>query len=405
MKILYHHRTASKDGQAVHIDELVRALRSLGHEVVMIEPSTSAATGFGEGSVFVSWVRKHLPRSLGEVLELLYNVPAYLRLRRALLEHRPDFIYERYNLFLVAGALLARRYKLPYLLEVNAPLCLERQLHGGLGLPRLARFVEHWTWRQADYVLPVTAVLARMVTEAEVRAEQIVVVPNGIDPERFRGRPGIDEAKRKLGLDGRFVLGFTGFVRDWNRLEVAIDYLAVAGREDCVLLVVGDGPAVPDLKARAKRLGVGERVRFAGVVRREDVSRWMAAFDVALVPAATQYASPLKLFEYLALGLTIVAPMQPNITEILQHDRNALLLRDETESAFAAAIDQLRGSPALRAALGAGARETIETLRLTWASNAARVVRLAGESPRMIARGVSSDPRCTRVADDRELSN
>jgi glycosyltransferase involved in cell wall biosynthesis len=402
MKILYHHRTASKDGQAVHIEELVGALRALGHEVVIVEPPSAAATGFGGDSSFVSWVRKRLPKAFGEMLELLYNLPIYLRLRRALRKHRPDFLYERYNLYLLAGALLARRFKLPYLLEVNAPLCVERSAHGGLGLRRLARFIEAWTWRQADHVLPVTAVLGRTVEEAGVPKERITVIPNGVDPARFNDYPSLQEAKRRRGLEGTFVLGFTGFVRDWNRLDRAIDYLAGPGREQCVLLVVGEGPAVPELTARAKRLGVTDRVSFAGVVSREEVRDWVAAFDVAILPAATEYASPLKLFEYLALGRAIIAPMQPNITEVLQHRVNGLLLRSDTASEFAEAIDELRRSSELRFALGASALATIDALQLTWASNASKVVRLASERARTSASGTASRaaPR-SAVAGDR----
>ncbi len=98
-------------------------------------------------------------------------------------------IYERYNLFHVAGALLARRRGLPYLLEVNAPLAEERSRFGNLRLRRLARASENFAWRQADRVLPVTEVLAGHVVAAGVPRPRIVVVPNGIDLEDFPAPP------------------------------------------------------------------------------------------------------------------------------------------------------------------------------------------------------------------------
>lgn len=395
MRILYHHRTGSKDGQAVHIEELVAALGRLGHEVIMVEPPVAAATGFGGDSGLIAWIRRHLPRAVGELLELVYNVPTYLRLRRAFLAHRPDFLYERHNLYLLAGAWLKRRHKVPYLLEVNAPLFRERQAHGGLGLPALARLTEAWVWRQADYLLPVTGVLARIIEESGVPSERVVVIPNGIDPERFRDFLPLDSAKRKLGLEGCFVLGFTGFVREWNRLDRVIDYVARPDNGACRLVVVGDGPAVPALKARAKRLEVEERVRFVGVVDRDAVRDWVAAFDVALLPAVTEYASPLKLFEYLALGRAIVAPSQPNLCEILRHGENAMLFDADSEAGLSQALDAMKGDAARRAALGRAAARSIEAAGLTWARNASRVCALAStgeESETHLAAGARKEP-------------
>jgi glycosyltransferase involved in cell wall biosynthesis len=69
-----------------------------------------------------------------------------------------------------------------------------------------------------------------------------------------------------------------------------------------------------------------ERVTFTGVVPRERIPEYVAAFDIALQPAVVPYASPLKVFEYLALGKAIVAPRQPNIEEILTDRLNAFCL-------------------------------------------------------------------------------
>ena len=106
-------------------------------------------------------------------------------------------------------------------------------------------------------------------------------------------------------------------MRDWNGLEPVIDQLARTDGQRWFLLVVGDGPARAALEERARDLGVATRVRFTGVVRREEIPALVSAFDIALQPAANPYASPLKLFEYLALGRAIVAPDQPNIREVL----------------------------------------------------------------------------------------
>ena len=374
MRILYHHRTASRDGQAVHIDEMINALRSLGHEVRVVSPADSSDGARGGMGQQVGWahrMRALLPKAVYEFLELGYSVVAYRRLRVAMQDFKPDVLYERYNLFMLAGAFLARRSRIPFLVEVNAPLANERAAHGGLGLPRLAHWSERLVWRRADRVFVVTAVLGRLVSSQGVAQARIIVTPNGINPEHFADTPPTQQAKAALGWHDSLLLGFTGFVRDWHGVDRVIRWLArPTTPRHARLLVVGDGPARSNLEHLAQELGLEDRVRFTGVVSRAQVPDLVASFDIALQPAVVPYASPLKLFEYLALGKAIVAPRQPNIQEILTDDDNALLFDVDASSALEDALDRLVGDEALRLRLSDGSRSTIERLRLTWAHNA-----------------------------------
>lgn len=382
MKILYHHRTASQDGQAVHIEEMIGSLRAQGHEVRVVAPGGMSA-GEGMGAE-VSWVRqlkRLLPRAAYELLECSYSFIAYRRLAAAAREFAPDVIYERYNLFLFAGLLLKLRSGLPLLLEVNSPLAEERGNHDGLSLKRFARWTEGVIWRGADHVLPVTAVLGRDVQGRRVPAQRITVIPNGINEVHFAQAPDRQSAKSTLGLEKSLVLGFTGFVRDWHGVDRVIRWMASPQAPANVhLLIVGDGPARPDLEKLAVATGLDQRVRFTGVVPRDSVPALVAAFDIALQPAVVRYASPLKLIEYLALGKAIVAPSEPNLVELLTDGENALLFDSRVPDALQQALSVLCSDEQLRDRLAAGARATIARLSLTWDSNARRVVALAESS-------------------------
>jgi len=384
MRVLYHHRTASKDGQAVHIEEMITALREQGHEVRVVAPGGGDDEPSGQMGAEVGWVarlRARLPKAVYELMELAYTLVAYRRLAAAANEFKPDVIYERYNLFLLAGAMLKRRTGLPLLLEVNAPLAEERGKFGGLGLPRLARWAEAKAWRAADFVLPVTDVLADHVRAVGVPNERIVVVPNGINEAHFAAAPSQAEAKAHLGWPDALVLGFTGFVRDWHGMDRVIRWMASpAAPADARLLVVGDGPVRAELEQLAADLKLGDRVRFTGVVHRDRVPALVAAFDIALQPAVVAYASPLKLIEYLALGKAIVAPRQPNIAELLVDDGNALLFDAQDQSAFEAALGRLARDAALRERLSRAALQTITTHQLTWANNARRAMQLVARA-------------------------
>lgn len=383
MKILYHHRTRSKDGQYVHIEEMIRALRQLGHEVIVVAPPSAETESFGSDAGMVAWLKRSLPQFVYEIMELVYSLVAYRRLARAVREHRPDCLYERYNLFLPAGIWLKRKYRLPMLLEVNAPIFEERVRYDGLALKGLARWSQSYAWNAADYVLPVTQVLGDIVAAYGVPRERIVVIPNGINASQFAGAPETEAAKAALGLDGNIVLGFTGFVRDWHGLDKVISMIAndppESGRH---LLVVGDGPARAALEAQADALAIRHRVSFTGVIARDDVARYVAAFDIALQPAVVEYASPLKLFEYLALGKAIIGPAQPNLMEILTDGQNAVLFDPEAADGMAGAIGKLTADAALRRHVGENARKTISEKQLTWRENALRAVELFKRIPK-----------------------
>lgn len=379
MKILYHHRTASKDGQAVHIEEMIAALRAQGHEVRVVAPAVSADGQMGANVGWVHRLRSALPKALYELLELTYSLVAYRRLAQAAKEFQPDVLYERYNLFLLAGVMLKRRFGIPLLLEVNAPLVFERCQHsGGLALPWLARWAEGLAWRSADYVLPVTRVLAAHVTAYGVPDVRIRVIPNGINRAHFAVAPAPTFAKAQHGLAGKLVLGFTGFVREWHGVDRVIRWMATPAAPGNVhLAIVGDGPVRGGLEALAQQLGLQDRVTFTGVIHRDQVPDWVAAFDIALQPAVVPYASPLKLMEYLVLGKAIIAPRTPNLGEVLSDGENAFLFDADEPAGFERALSQLCADDARRESLGAGARATIDRLDLTWDGNARRVAGLA----------------------------
>jgi len=142
------------------------------------------------------------------------------------------------------------------------------------------------------------------------------------------------------------------------------------------LLIVGDGPGCADLTHRAKRLGVEERVLVSGLVARNSLAAYISTFDIALQPEVTSYASPLKLFEYMALGRAIIAPNAPNIREILTHNVDALLFEPNNSESLAEVIRILVANDDLRIRLGFAAAAKIRDEDISWAKNARRVISL-----------------------------
>ena len=376
MKILYHHRTRSKDGQAVHIEEMIAALRLLGHEVILVAPAGDSRQGFGTDDQKLVFLKRAVPKFVYELMEFSYNLIAYRKLARAVRQHRPDCIYERYNLFLLAGVWIRRKYKLPLLLEVNSPIFEERAKYDGLSLKRLARWSQSLCWNRADQVLPVTQVLADMIQNYGVNPDKMTVIHNGINLDEFNGAAG-QATRCALGLEHKLVLGFTGFVRRWHGLHKVIDMIASDPADSTRhLLIVGDGPERPNLEQQARLLNIQGRVSFTGMIERKRIPEYVASFDIALQPEVVAYASPLKMIEYLALGKAIVAPDQPNICELLTDEYNALLFNPAHPDSMLQTIDRLCKNNGLLKQISNNARATIAEKQLTWNANAQQVIRI-----------------------------
>ncbi|MGD0104197.1 MAG: glycosyltransferase family 4 protein [Rhodopila sp.] len=367
VRILYSHRIHSRDGQSVHVEELVGAFRAAGNKVLVIGPRLYENARFGGESPTVATIRKFLPTVLKEVAEILLNVINYYRLYRAYRDFAPDLIYERYNLYLFAGSWLGRWTGLPFYLEVNSPLAAERSRFGDLRLKAFAHVAERFVWRSADRVLAVTTTLKDIIAASGVGRERIHVVSNGVVLERFRiptCRPVRDN----------ITLGFVGFLRDWHGLDSVIEAMSkYSGVIPLRLVVVGDGPARPALESQAASLGILDNVDFMGVVPFEEVPGLLCTFDIALQPKAVPYASPLKIFDYMAAGLAIVAPDQANIREILLHRVNAILFDPANDTAMWRAINELIASPELINQLGLAARAELVSKNYTWRGNAERI--------------------------------
>jgi glycosyltransferase involved in cell wall biosynthesis len=222
--------------------------------------------------------------------------------------------------------------------------------------------------------LPVTRVLAGHVAGAGVAENRIDVIPNGIDPAHFPVVLSGDAVRARYGLGTRIVIGFTGFMRAWHGVPAVIDVMAeLQATHDVHFLLVGDGEDREGLLRAAREKGVDGRITITGIVPRGQIPAHVAAFDIAMQPKATPYASPLKLFEYMALGRAILAPNQPNLREVLRHEDNALLFTTDDGEGMRAGLRRLVTDAALRTKLGAAARASIADGGYTWDSNARRV--------------------------------
>jgi len=141
------------------------------------------------------------------------------------------------------------------------------------------------------------------------------------------------------------------------------------------LVIVGKGPMQQWIEGFIAGAGIGDHVSMLGWVDYADLPEAIAGFDVAVAPYPDHqdfYFSPLKVFEYMAMGLPLVASNVGQIQQIVRHQRNGLLVAPESPAAIASAIRALRSDTDLKCRLGKAARTT--SLNNTWSDNARMAV-------------------------------
>ena len=367
MRILYaaiDQAVPGTVGGSVHVAAVAEGLAALGHEVLVLV--TPGPGGFPRGSV--RWIPMRPP--LGRKELRWARTPAVTRLAREL---RPDAIIERYYNFGGEGILAAAAVGAATMLEVNAPVVdhqgsLKRIVDRALIVEPMRRWREH-ICTQADVIVTPSAAILPAATPAA----KTVVLEWGADTRRFRpGATGPLPFSRPPGV----LAVFAGAFRSWHGaagLVVAMKQLQSRGVDDVSAVLIGDGPELSRIRADASGLA---SVTFTGAVPHDVVPACLAAADLGVAPfdvgahgplALGFYWSPLKIFEYMATGLPVVAPALPRIAALAAHDREALLYDPSRPDALADAIATLR-DPALRARLGAAARARAER-EYSWAAH------------------------------------
>ncbi|MFQ5598089.1 MAG: glycosyltransferase family 4 protein [Nitrospiria bacterium] len=394
-------------GASVHVREFISALTRAGHSVVLAaqvlnkspwerpanieadvihveaEPQTIAVSKRFELFNQAIGATNILPK---EIRKVLYNQDMHERLFRKFRKTPPDIIYERASLYGIAGALLSRDLNVPRLVELNAPLTEENtRYQNASGLGPLSEQSERWSLMEAEFVLPVSEALRKHVISKGLAPNRVVVVPNAVDESVFypdRPDPFVRNAW-KLG-DGP-VMGFVGGLRPWHGVEWLPELLEVLQKrfKNLQFMIVGEGPLREKLTSDFKRRDLTEKVIFTGSLPHESIAKLIRQFDIALAPYPrldhTFYFSPLKLFEYMACGIPVVAADIGQITEVVRNDETGLLYPPGNFEALTKACSKLLSDPGLRERFGKAAPVRIQKT-YTWSRNVERVIRLAEQS-------------------------
>lgn len=340
-------------GASVHVQAIIGQLLERGHEVHLLTSRPGPVPGHLAG------LHVHaLPTADGlDARSREAAARAADRRVRTLLDwlqatHGLDLVYERYALWGRTAMAWARSHGVTGILEVNAPLPLEQARHRLLVDRAAADAVALSTTADADVVVCVSEPVAAWVRGlGAADPTSVHVVPNGVDTRRFvpagtRSRPAT------------FTIGFVGTLKPWHGVQDLVEAVALLHRGDPSyrLLVVGDGPGKPDLDGLVESRGLTGAVELTGGVAPHDVPAHVAHMDVAVAPYPPTddfYFSPLKIYEYLAAGVPVVASDVGPVRDLLGAGGQPIgeLYRAGCAVHLAATVAALRRDPARRVEL------------------------------------------------------
>jgi glycosyltransferase involved in cell wall biosynthesis len=319
------------------------------------------------------------PYFFWEAATLSYNFSFARGVLRELGSATPAAFYQRHCRFAIAGALLATRLKVPLILEYNGPQGWIADHWDPTPFRSLITLCEELTLRRAARVIVVSEVLREELAGRGISADRIRVNPNAVDPDHFSPGRAREAGRKNLNVaPDEVLIGFAGSFSLWHGIEILeraiITLLSEPGTSRLRFVLMGNGLLHGEMRSALAAYEKTGKVIFTGSLPSEKVVEYLDASDILVSPhipmpdGSRFFGSPTKLFEYMAMGKSIVASRLEQLAEVLEHDRTGWLVTPGDVDELAKAIRSLALDPAKREALGSAARRAaIE--RHSWARN------------------------------------
>lgn len=370
-----------KDAAYIQQKYIADGLRARGYSITWIAPHNLDQVCVGDSTginlASQTWTANRWFAFLEKVvwkLQQLFRIPYlnfFSNLRRydacmqILLGH--DVVFERNGLYNSGVSMACKKLKLPYVIFFDADQVAEMDFIGkpltGLLRWHAGNFLRY-NLSVACRIFCVSEIAKlRLMENWKVPAEKIVALPNAVDVQRFK--PDLElgtQTRASLHLTNCPLVVFVGSFYQWHDVATLLRAFAIVQKKhsDARLLLLGDGGEREKMMSLSAELGLEQAVEFTSFIVHAEVSRYVNAADIAVVPMpkmeTEMWLSPMKLFEYMASGKAVVASAMGQINEVIRDGSNGLLVPAGDETALASAINKLIEDTPLRTQLGKQAR-------------------------------------------------
>jgi len=379
------HSIPLHSGYAFRTLALLREQERMGWQTFHLTTPKQGAAGADEETVD-GWLFhrcRAVPGGGGVAGYFRQMAATQARIEELVRRYRPHILHPHSPVLNAIPALRAgRRLGLPVVYEMRASWEDAAVDHGttreGSLRYRLSRALESWALARADAVVTLCEGLrGDILSRGGIPAQRVRVVPNAVDVEAFSYAPPADpELRDRLGLAGCTVLGFAGSFYGYEGLDLLLEAAArlLPTHPEIKVLLVGGGPQEPALRALAERLGLAERVVFAGRVHHAEVQAYYGQIDILCYPRKanrlTELVTPLKPLEAMAQGKLLVASDVGGHRELIRHGDTGILFKAGDAGALAAAVAELLAGREGWDDLRRAGRRFVERER-TWRKSAA----------------------------------
>ena len=341
MKILYLiARTVDAVHQNTTENELARSLKKLGHYVITLvgyENEKRPLDGFSE----VEYV--HIPPGSRK-----RKIVHHIQLLRAVMRFRGDvvmFSFSLAHIIVLARLFLTGRDRPVFILDIRSvPVDVESGLKGKVLLARYNFSLKVANWL-CDGLTTITPMLADTLRSSVPNIRAIGIWASGVNLDQFE-KSG-ESCRKRLGLQDKKILFHHGIISANRGLQNAMRAFAslIDKYPDLVFLIVGDGEGLKELRLLANSFGIENKVVFTGQINFEEIPSYLRAADIGILPFPNitwwVVSSPIKLMEYLAMGVPVVATdIEANRT-VLCKTTGGILAVDSSPQNLANSISEL----------------------------------------------------------------
>ncbi|KAA3612240.1 MAG: glycosyltransferase family 1 protein [Calditrichaeota bacterium] len=374
-------------GAAVKSNEFIAAIRRKNHKVYLEwrtnQPEFQTAVNGQIETNRKENIKTLLRKYYREPRSYLINIPRFFSEYSILQKQQPDILFSRHDYGNYANLLLSKMLGIPLVVEVDCPPTHEWSEFYAQDAVKFGHFslkVELDYLKKADAVITQSTDLSQYYIEKGVPADKITMITNAADTNKIYPTTPDKDILEKYGLTGKIVVGWVGAGYAWTGIDVLIEavYKVMPQFKNVCFMMIGTEKNMKFFREKFANTEFFDRIKLVGYVPNNEISRYLSCMDIAIAPYPPLdffYASSMKLFEYMAAGLGIVATRIGQLAEVISEGENGFLYNPENAAELAEKITLLINDKKLRKKIGAAARKDAES-EYNWDSVGEKMIKV-----------------------------